>query len=849
MNARPCVLAVDDTPESLALLVRILEAEGYRVKPADSGELALAAAEAEPPDLVLLDLRMKGIDGLETCRRLKASERTRPIPVIMISADAGSSDWAEGLRSGAADYIAKPLRKEELLSRVSTHLALSGARADAAKERRAAERASLHAARQAAVAELGQAALSSGEPHPLLALAAERIAEALGVELSEAFELAPDGGSLRLVAGSGWEEGLVGSALVGAGRASQAGFALLSGEPAVSRDLGAETRFEASALLRERGAASGLCVVIGRAERPFGVLGAHSTVPRVFLPEDIDFVSSMANVLAMAIARRESEESLRTSESLYRSLFENMLNGFAYCRMHFAEPGKEADFTYLAVNEAFEALTGLRGAVGKRVSELIPGIQAQDPGLIETYGRVASSGSPERFETFVESLRMWFSVSVYCPERGYFVAVFDVITERKRAENALRLQAERLRNLHEIDRAILSGASSPETIAEDAIRRMRGLLSCRRVSIGIFEPAMNLARVYSEDEGVSENGWTDREMREMDEEALAGLHRGSSEMAEDESRSCDVTGLFSTHGLRACIEVPLLIGERLIGVLNAGWESPRRFSPEEADTAREVAGQIAIAIEQARLRERTERHAAELEQRVKERTAQLEDKNKDLEAFGYSVSHDLRAPLRAISGYARVLQDEFGTGLDDEGRRILSVISASSHSMAGLIDGLLAFSRIGLTAIHSGFVDMEAMARSVLEELKGPEGGTRLEARFDPLPPALCDPGLIRQVWVNLLGNAVKFSSKKERALIEVKAETGEGEIEYTVRDNGAGFDMNYAAKLFGVFQRLHGAAEFEGTGVGLAIVQRIILRHGGRIWAEGEVGRGAAFHFTLPSH
>ena len=236
----------------------------------------------------------------------------------------------------------------------------------------------------------------------------------------------------------------------------------------------------------------------------------------------------------------------------------------------------------------------------------------------------------------------------------------------------------------------------------------------------------------------------------------------------------------------------------------------------------------------------------ELEGRVRERTAQLEAVNKELEAFSYSVAHDLRAPLRAVDGYTRILIEEYESRLDAEGKRICSVISESAKDMGKLIDDLLAFSRVGRAVMSSSVINMETMARSIFFELTNPESRERIDFRVGPLPSATGDTSLIRQVWMNLLSNAVKFSSKKELAIIEVSAELSADEIVYSIRDNGAGFDMQYMDKLFGVFQRLHSTKEFEGTGVGLAIVHRIILRHGGRIWAEGETGKGATFHFTF---
>ncbi len=235
-----------------------------------------------------------------------------------------------------------------------------------------------------------------------------------------------------------------------------------------------------------------------------------------------------------------------------------------------------------------------------------------------------------------------------------------------------------------------------------------------------------------------------------------------------------------------------------------------------------------------------------LETLVDERTAQLKAANKELESFSYSVSHDLRAPLRAIDGYSRMLLEDFAPDLDSEGQRICGIISKSARDMGRLIDDLLSFSRIGRSKMKPSAVDMTTLAGSIFHELTTPEDRARIDLEIQEMPIAVADPILTRQIWSNLLANAIKFSSRKPRALIRVGAETCDNEVIYRVEDNGAGFDMQYAGKLFGMFQRLHSVRDFEGTGVGLAIVQRILHRHGGRIWAEGAVDRGAAFYFTL---
>lgn len=238
---------------------------------------------------------------------------------------------------------------------------------------------------------------------------------------------------------------------------------------------------------------------------------------------------------------------------------------------------------------------------------------------------------------------------------------------------------------------------------------------------------------------------------------------------------------------------------------------------------------------------------AELEQRVKERTAQLEEANRELEAFSYSVSHDLRAPLRAIDGFSRILWDECAGQISEEGRVLLNHVRSSATRMGVLIDDLLRFSRLGRQPLRTQIVDMTTIVQTALGTLQAEMEGQPPQIRVGPLPVCQGDPSLLTQVWVNLLSNAVKYSRNRAEAQIEIGSYSDcvAGEVFY-IKDNGVGFDMRYAGKLFGVFQRLHSESEFEGTGVGLALVHRIVTQHGGRIWAEAEVDQGATFYFTI---
>jgi PAS domain S-box-containing protein len=274
----------------------------------------------------------------------------------------------------------------------------------------------------------------------------------------------------------------------------------------------------------------------------------------------------------------------------------------------------------------------------------------------------------------------------------------------------------------------------------------------------------------------------------------------------------------------------------------------------EAGQIIEFVGTSVDVTERKQAQEALQRLMADLELRVKERTKELSEANqslvaanKELESFSYSVSHDLRAPLRAIDGFSKMVLKGYADKLDEEGRRKLNIIRSNAQQMDQLINDLLAFSRWGRKEMANASLDMEALVRSTWRELTLLNPERRIQFSVQRLPQAVGDQTLIKEVVVNLLSNAIKFTKSREAAMVEVDAYVEEERNVYFVRDNGVGFDMQYYDKLFGVFQRLHSSDEFEGTGVGLAIVDRIIHRHGGKVWAEAKVGEGATFYFTLP--
>jgi signal transduction histidine kinase len=237
---------------------------------------------------------------------------------------------------------------------------------------------------------------------------------------------------------------------------------------------------------------------------------------------------------------------------------------------------------------------------------------------------------------------------------------------------------------------------------------------------------------------------------------------------------------------------------------------------------------------------------AELAQRVRARTVDLEAANRELDAFAFSVSHDLRAPLRAITGFSEILMQDHHASLPPAVQHLLENVNRRGRQGQQLIEALLRFSRLGRQPLSRAPIDVSALVHALIQELQSQEADRHIEVRVNALPEVVADPALLRQVFANLLSNAFKFTRGRESALVEVFVQVHDGEGVFVVRDNGAGFDMRYAGRLFGVFQRFHSQEEFEGTGVGLSLVQRIVHRHGGKVWAESEVDKGARFFFTL---
>ncbi|WP_456432550.1 GAF domain-containing protein [Thermosulfuriphilus sp.] len=623
----------------------------------------------------------------------------------------------------ASDPFAFDLEETELLESLAKNLAHGIVSLRAKEEQKRARKIlETQARQQKAVAELGRLALKVQDLDRLFNEAVRLLVETMEVKYAKVLELLPSGKEFILRSGVGWKEGLVGQARVPAHRGSQAGFTLLSQRPVVVEDFEQEDRFIPPKLLIDHEVRSGLSVIIGPVDRPYGVLGAHCRLKRSFSPDDINFFQAVANILAEAIERQRAKESL-----------------LAYTR--------------------------------------------------------------------------------------------------------------RLEVLHTMEKMILE-ARSLEEIATIVLTKVCGLLSASLGSI-VYLPRKGGAKLLAL--------YPSKQLSPEDN-PLSFFTLG---FKDDILAINDLSGLkeknqfqkwLLSQGICSWVGIGLRVANNLIGYLGLGSKEAHFFSPGRLEIVQEVADILAIAIHQAELNERVRRHAQELEHLVAERTKNLEETasklreaNQELEAFVYSVSHDLRAPLRAMEGFAQALLEDYGSLLDATGQDYARRIVGAAETMDNLIQDLLNYSRLLRQEIRLRRVDLDEILDQVLEQLT-PEIEEK-KARVDvqrPLGKILGQPSVIVQIMINLLSNALKFVAPGTVPQIKLWTEDLGIFLKLWVEDNGIGIAPEYQEQIFRIFERLHGVETYPGTGIGLAIVKKGAERLGGQVGVVSRIGQGSQFWVTF---
>jgi len=547
--------------------------------------------------------------------------------------------------------------------------------------------------------------------------------------------------------------------------------------------------------------------------------------------------------MVFRIELRRRTRALRASEARLRLAFHTIPDSITISRLENGE--------YVTVNPAFEQITGytFEEVKGKTASSISIWADRDDrrrlTEALKKTGKVANMETRFRMKDgrIVTAL---VSASIFSLSGGvpYILIISRPIDALKEAQRELEESLRELQQIHQLSLAI-GGSRGVRQMAQETLSVVKAAVHPDMALFFVKEGER--LQLIAQNTGDAAFDVSEADHHHLGE-CLCGLtaKTGTTIFSRDIFRDSRCTrNECKEAGIRSFAGLPLLAEGEVIGVIGLGARKERDFEARRV-FLETLASEVAVGLRNALLLEELRQHEAHLERRVAERTAALEQANQELEAFSYSVSHDLHAPLRAIDGFSRILSEDYVKKLDDEAKRLIGVVRENTRRMGQLIDDLLRFSHISRQSIHPSEIDLANLAHSIFYEVTDEAQREKVEFIVQALPPAWGDAALIRQVFVNLLSNAVKFSATRKRPRIEVGYALEKGETVYYIKDNGVGFDMNYAHKLFQIFQRLHTREEFEGTGIGLSVVHRIITRHGGRVWAEAASGKGATFYLTL---
>jgi PAS domain S-box-containing protein len=634
---------------------------------------------------------------------------------------------------------------------------------------------------------------------------------------------------------------------------SLSGMAIRSGELQRSDDVLNDARIQHDGY-RKQGLRSLLAVPLRDDQRILGVLKVVSTEPAAFSDRDAKALRLLGGLVgaslehAAAFEARHSRlegrtQALQESEQRFKQLVDTAQEGIWVS-------DDRGIITY--VNPRMSELLGYQNGalLGRPVYDFLDATARAGAQRALNAPGVSAQSLDFRFRR-QDGTEVWglVSASQIAARDGAPAGVVGMvtdITERKRTEERLRRSAERLAVLHDLDQSVLA-ARSPVEIGRAALSRLRRMVPCHRCTVLLFDSPRGQAQLVA---GFAAGSALPAGALPMDQLSAGDiLRRGVVRVVDDLSAveaSAPMLRALKEDGIRSILSVPLLVDAEAIGEINLASTTPRGFTDEHRDIAVEIAAPLAIAIQQARLREELSRQAGELERRVAERSAALRSITAELETMVYAVSHDLRDPLRHICGFSQLLLDDVTAAADPAVQHYARRIRDGAGRMSSLVDDLVYLARVTRQDLQRRPVELTMLVEDVVSELEVQADGRSIEWQVQPLPTVECDASLVRPALQSLLANALKFTRPREHAVISVRPIEHDGQAGLAVQDNGVGFKMAFAGKLFGVFQRLHRPDEFEGNGAGLALVQRVAQKHGGRVWADSGPEGGATFYLTL---
>jgi PAS domain S-box-containing protein len=546
--------------------------------------------------------------------------------------------------------------------------------------------------------------------------------------------------------------------------------------------------------------------------------------------------------IAMDITeRKKAEIALRESEARFKQ-FMNQIPGKVFI--------KDKDSRIVFVNKYMEDIYGAAEWVGKLPDEILKPELAQE--VLENDKEVLGKGLIQMLdksldlkgnEHYLETTKFTINREEHEPLIG---GLSLDVTNKVLAEQERNLYAQRLEILHNIDTGILE-AKSLEQICQTSLDSLHRLLPSFRCSIVVWGESKAEWLLFILEDGVYKTKTLEFNPVDFTDNLAAGEIFYIPDALNYSGELSEYRQNLMKQDIISHLHIPLIMKGEFFGTLNFGDKAVTDYPQDILDTLKDIANQMTIAIQQMHLTKEIAKYAEGLEAKIAERTEQLKHAVKELESFSYTVAHDLRSPLRSIDGFANMLLEDYTDKLDDEGKHRLDVIKNNAIKMDTLIKELLELAKINPNSLKPRELDMNKIVASILDNDVAKETRALFDIEVSDLPKAYADHTLIEQVWLNLITNAIKFTIPKEDKKLIIGSFEKAGQVVYFVQDNGVGFDMKYVDKIFGAFQRLHKSTEFEGTGIGLAIVYKIIQRHNGAIWVESEVEKGTTFYFTLP--